>query len=231
MFSHLHVCMIAHPGIDLTCVGRADWSLTFQFVLSNTHSRLREKNCPLYSCFCWPRLVSRYVDALEFTRVKTEEWSDGASLLWRVWKSLSLYEPYVKPRFCLCCPWKAWSSFRDVVSVTVFCLGSVGRWLRQDRDESRADRVGLHAPGGSYSYTTSSLYDILGDALEYLCPADGRFIPSSTSSLQRRCRSDTVDVSPFIAQAETHQCCDEQLSKDRCLSSCVSRQTFSVLCS
>ena len=70
MFSHLHVCILAHPDIDVTSVGIADWSVTFQFVLSNTHSRLRRKNCPLYSCLCWPRLVIRYVDVVEFTRVK-----------------------------------------------------------------------------------------------------------------------------------------------------------------
>ena len=53
--------------------------------------------------------------------------------------------------------------------------------------------------------TTSSLYDILGDVLEYVCPADGHFIASSPSSLQRRCRRDTVDDAPSIRTPAVHR--------------------------
>jgi len=38
MFSHLYICIIAYLSIVTTSVDRSDWSVTFLFALSNTHS-------------------------------------------------------------------------------------------------------------------------------------------------------------------------------------------------
>ena len=65
-----------------------------------------------------------------------------------------------------------------MVSVTVFCLGHVGRWLCQDRDESRAnDVVGTGATGGFSSYDV----------------------------VERRGRRDTVDDAPSIWTPAVHR--------------------------